>query len=141
VSLVFRPPEYLSLKKKKKLAVSQDGVLLLLSKIRRVTEYLSSLGLAFHIGAVIVPPNPCNRFMACWRCGIFSQPEFPVCHRILLSCNSVFSFSLPREPGIGFSPQVFYMSCNFLHDSWCSSSFSLQNIVSPVLNEWSYLWS
>lgn len=49
--LVFRPPEYLSLKQE---ALSQDDTLLSSSEVRRVTECLYSPRVAFYTKAVTV---------------------------------------------------------------------------------------
>lgn len=107
-----------------------------LSEMRRATEFLSSLRLAFYARAVTVSWNPCPGFKAC-RLGVILQLALPVClqsHLVYLVMTSSASFSPPEEPGtlVGtvccfFLWLWFLLSCCLFCDAWCF--LFLQNIV------------
>lgn len=82
-----------------------------------MTNCLSSPKLAFHTGAVIVPPNPSLHLRLAEKCGLILHLELSVCHQSCLAYLVIVSLVslLPEdlEMGLGLFSAFLSVSLYF----------------------------
>jgi hypothetical protein len=116
------------------IALSQSGILLPPSEIRRQTKCLSSSRLAFHTEVVTVSPNSCTGFKDRRRYGLILQLEFPVCCQGPLAYLMIESSASPTslgEPGAGLELCAAFLCCLSFSMLFCYSatSFMISNAL------------
>lgn len=107
-------------------------------------ECLYSPKPTFHQRTVSVLPNPCTGFMIFRRCGLILQLELSVCHQGYLVYLGIASLDSPLPSGeprsclllfsVANVSSYFLLSRHICCDSQCSSSLTLQIVVSPLLS-------